>query len=905
VRFKNRDGEAQRTEATPRSKTATQGDRPTPKPEDIPRYHKLYELVMLWAYGWLLDESNPRGLEALAKRGVTEDTARREMLGYSLNDSQSLVAHIRETALNLFPYGEAAGIFVTDDYGVLRTHWNLCGALVFPYIADGEVTDIRLRKLGEDQKTKSLPGSPTDRGAIFPMSWDLLNGESDAVILTESGEYKTLIPNQEHRNGHLLIPTIGHPGQSNIRAEWGPLLIARGIKTVYLAYDSQPRKRNKQGLIDLTPEEKQTIRVGHQLHTSGLEVRIIRLPLKTGQGKEDLDHFILTQGAQRLQALIDQAPPLYDYHQSLPGGVLKRANLPPAIAYPTRWPRPRRILAGVSQPPEAGGDRDTVRKEIEQHAYEHAMRGSGFLILAHHPGSGKRHNITDALRRWLRDYPRMDDKAHFLVWTAPGKEQIHDQRGLNLIPLHGRSTSNCHEMPKAIELSKKGYSVREALCMRRCAFVNGCAYLKQFDQPGDFFASQPLMQALHWWRDAGVVVLDEFDPARLIHNVTLGSSDLATMARASQCEHAQIIIRWLIQIQASTADRTLSGALLYQALESEAERDGLRFGPTLAAAVAALPDPQVASGIQGLSMKATLAEYKALPPGYLHRMLTTMEHEHAKWVSGVRFSSRIEARNGRLILYLLQEHLREQLRRPDQPKIILDANASERLIRALFPNTPIHIERSPIAAVRQITQVIGQDWAKSILHQPDRRERWYGEVASHIQPGRPTLIICTLECEEELRRALTRRGLGDQARVAHYGALRDTDTYSGHDVILAQAYNPNLDEVIREGRALFAGDELPLDERIVLATQTLDESGKVAWEVHTPTFADERLAALLEARREGEMYQAALSGRPLDHPECQITILASLPIPGLLPTTILEASHSPASNAGRSEAAVE
>src|SRR5262249_30750028 len=159
----------------------------------------------------------------------------------------------------------------------------LCGALVFPYIAGGEVTDIRLRKIGEGQKTKSLPGAPTDRGAIFPMGWDLLDGRSDAIILTESGEYKKLIPHPEKHRGSLLLPTIGHPGLSNFRAEWGSLLIERGIKTVYIAYDSQPRTSNKHGLIALTPEEQQTIRVGHQLAAHGLEVRVIRLPLTPGQ----------------------------------------------------------------------------------------------------------------------------------------------------------------------------------------------------------------------------------------------------------------------------------------------------------------------------------------------------------------------------------------------------------------------------------------------------------------------------------------------------------------------------------------------------------------------------------------------------------------------------------------------
>src|SRR5262245_20800568 len=100
------------------------------------------------------------------------------------------------------------------------------------------------------------------------------------------------------------------------------------------------------------------------------------------------------------------------------------------------------------------------------------------------------------------------------------------------------------------------------------------------------------------------------------------------MSHASTNEPAQAIIRWLVQVQASTADRTLSGALLYQALGTAAQHDGLQFGQTLAAAVAALSDPKVAAGIPELSMSAGLVEYQALPPGYLHRLLTMLEHEH-------------------------------------------------------------------------------------------------------------------------------------------------------------------------------------------------------------------------------------------------------------------------------------
>ena len=114
------------------------------------------------------------------------------------------------------------------------------------------------------------------------------------------------------------------------------------------------------------------------------------------------------------------------------------------------------------------------------------------------------------------------------------------------------------------------------------------ATCNQFDQEGDFFAAMPLLQATHWWRDAGVVVLDEFDPTQLTRTVQLTSADLAAMARATYCPHAKAVVRWLAQVLASTTERTLAGSLLYQELEAAADAEGLSFAATLRLAVDAL-----------------------------------------------------------------------------------------------------------------------------------------------------------------------------------------------------------------------------------------------------------------------------------------------------------------------------
>jgi hypothetical protein len=133
----------------------------------IPFYRQLYELTALWAHGWLIDDANPDPLASLAKRGVSQETVTRHLLGYALDDPHSLVTYLAEHAADLLPYAQEAGLLVVDRQGILRTHWNLCGALIFPTMAECEIIDLRARKLDAGAKARSLAGSPRDRGAIW------------------------------------------------------------------------------------------------------------------------------------------------------------------------------------------------------------------------------------------------------------------------------------------------------------------------------------------------------------------------------------------------------------------------------------------------------------------------------------------------------------------------------------------------------------------------------------------------------------------------------------------------------------------------------------------------------------------------------------------------------------------
>jgi hypothetical protein len=865
-----------------------------PVPTDAPHYRALYAAIALWAHANLLDLANPDPLAYLHQRGINEDTIARGVLGVTRRDPAALADHLRHEHAELLPYAEAAGVLVREGEA-FRTHANLCGCLVFPYIANGEVVDLRTRTY-PGKGYRSLAGGYESRGATSPFGWDDL-GETDTVILTE-GEIKALLATQAHLAGRLSAPALAHPGLSYLREEWGAELLNRGVSTVVLAYDSQPRPL-KEGILQLAPEEIWSIRHGQALEAAGLNVRLLRLPLAPGETKADLDEFLLEHGPARLQHLLDTAPTLDSYRRSLPRHLLLQAKLPPASTFPLRRARPQRLeqMAVADNTGEAIPLAD-ARAHISDLVRDHALGGQGFLLLAHPPGTGKGHNTVAGLKAYLQIHPEPGQ----IFWSALRKEQIHDQAGLDLIPLHGRNAGNCRKLGEAQALAANGYSVRETLCMRRCPFVGSCAYLRQFGVEADFFAPQPLLQATGWWQEASVGVLDEFDPSRLTRTVQLDSADLARMAQRADEPYAHSILRWVSTLLGTSGDRALSGALLLAELTALARADGLDLAATLRASIDALPDPDAQHTLPGFPNGATLSDYQALPPNYLETLLHQLDRELLAYQAGRAITSRLEVAGGRLWLYLRIEHLIQALARPEQPKIILDATANEALLQAIFPGTLLQLERPRITGGAMVTQVITRDWAKSTLRGA-RKERWYDEVAQHIRPGRPTLVVCTLACEEGLREALAARGHAGVC-VAHYGALRGSNSYKGFDVLLAQVYHPNLDAIVREGRALFADDAQLLDERVAVTERTLTDATGVTWVVQVPTFVDPRLAALLEQRRESELVQAALRGRPFDHPETQITLLFGLPLPQLPPTTVSEGEGaSPTSNASRAAAA--
>lgn len=245
--------------------------------------------------------------------GVTFDTAAiRQLYGEATDYYHSCIGKeqldflrtrgIDDTAIELFKIGfcpnSSAPMYTSktaresglaDSRG---TPW-LADRIVFPYIAEGVVTDIRGRTMqsDDDMKYKSLYHGSRARGAIYPYNYDAaltLAHKTKQLILTE-GEIKAVVAD---RYG---FATMALPGMLSYRPG---LVMQAGIQLIVI-YDSSNLKEDRLRVDKAIRDLARRIP----------EFSVVTLPL-LGNTKMDVDSFILASnggGAHRLQHMVDNA----------------------------------------------------------------------------------------------------------------------------------------------------------------------------------------------------------------------------------------------------------------------------------------------------------------------------------------------------------------------------------------------------------------------------------------------------------------------------------------------------------------------------------------------------------------------------------------------------------------------
>lgn len=188
---------------------------------------------------------------------------------------------------------------IARDGGMIRYNGEpwLAQRLVFPYLADNEVTDMRGRTtIDEEPKYKSCYNASVARGAIFPFNYDRAVERAQTtkrVIITE-GEIKAILADL---NGHACVAL---PGMLSWRS--GTMFDA-DVEHIVI-YDNDADAMSK-------------VRINKALRKIATHLplfSVVTLPL-LGKKKMDIDTYLLEKqgGPQRFDYLVNNAIPYPDY----------------------------------------------------------------------------------------------------------------------------------------------------------------------------------------------------------------------------------------------------------------------------------------------------------------------------------------------------------------------------------------------------------------------------------------------------------------------------------------------------------------------------------------------------------------------------------------------------------------
>ena len=212
--------------------------------------------------------------EYLNSRGLTQQTIDAFMLGFCSTD-----------------FYDDYSNKLAEEAGVLNNNYPLLtNRITIPYLANGEVTDIRGRIVSNVFTYKdntptysSLSGNHEVRGATLPFNYDIIS-KSDRVILTE-GEFKAIVASQ------YGFPVVAMPGIFGWRSEWANLL--KG-KEVILAADSDVVRGMKSPAYLMAKMIKRDIP----------KFKVVVLRWFKYKTKEDIDSLIVNNGPKAFDMVL-------------------------------------------------------------------------------------------------------------------------------------------------------------------------------------------------------------------------------------------------------------------------------------------------------------------------------------------------------------------------------------------------------------------------------------------------------------------------------------------------------------------------------------------------------------------------------------------------------------------------
>ncbi len=253
-------------------------------------FEKMYKLnveAARYFFNCLKENSNAK--KYLLNRGITEATIRRFGLGYSLNNWDGMLKHLKDKGFTQLDMLEN-GLIIKSQKGSYYDRFR--HRIIFPlFDYRGKVIGFGGRVM-DDSKPKYLnsPETPLFKKGInlYGLNFAMKNNNQRMLIVVE---------------GYMDCISLHQHGITNVVASLGTALtinqgklIKRFSDKVIIAYDAD------------SAGKMATIRGLEILKKVGLDVRILTVP----EGK-DPDEFIRNNGKEAFVKLIDEALPLIDY----------------------------------------------------------------------------------------------------------------------------------------------------------------------------------------------------------------------------------------------------------------------------------------------------------------------------------------------------------------------------------------------------------------------------------------------------------------------------------------------------------------------------------------------------------------------------------------------------------------
>lgn len=188
---------------------------------------------------------------------------------------------------------------IAKDAGVVNYDGqpSLGDRIVFPYIVDDEITDIRGRAFGDIKpKYKSLRHSSKSRGAVYPFNYTRAMKKSKDILIITEGEIKAVVADI-HGFACVALPGM---------LSWRSGLVLRSDITPVIVFDNSSNRE------DRTRVDRAIDSIAKRL----LNAHVAMLPL-LGEEKMDVDSYLLHKrgGANRFKHIIENAVSYKDYRK--------------------------------------------------------------------------------------------------------------------------------------------------------------------------------------------------------------------------------------------------------------------------------------------------------------------------------------------------------------------------------------------------------------------------------------------------------------------------------------------------------------------------------------------------------------------------------------------------------------